>query len=47
MFGTQVLDKDGISAGAVISEMASYLHSNGLTVTQKLQELYLKYVYKF
>ena len=44
MFGTQVLDKDGISAGAVMSEMASYLYSNGLTVTQKLQELYVKYI---
>ena len=45
MFGTQVLDKDGISAGAIISEMASFLHSNGLSVSQKLQELYVKYAH--
>jgi len=44
MFGTQVLDKDGISAGAIISEMASYLYSQGTTVSQKLDELYVRYV---
>ena len=43
MFGTQVLDKDGISAGAIISEMATYLNSKGKTVTEHLEELYQRY----
>lgn len=40
MFGTQVLDKDGISACAIASEMASYLNTQGKTVAEKLEELY-------
>ena len=43
MVGIQVPDKDGISAGAIISEMASYLYKEGLTVAIKLEELYEKY----
>ncbi|XP_066935115.1 phosphopentomutase-like [Clytia hemisphaerica] len=43
MFGTQVLDKDGISAGAIISEMATYLNSKGKTVAEHLEELYQRY----
>lgn len=42
MFGTQVLDKDGISACAIVSEMASYLHTHGQKVADKLEELYKK-----
>lgn len=43
MFGDQVLDKDGISAGAIMSEMACYLYHNDTTVAAKLEELYKKY----
>ena len=43
MFGTQVLDKDGISAGVIVSELASYLHHNGTTVTEHVKSLYDKY----
>lgn len=43
MFGTQVLDKDGISAGAIVSEMASHLYSKGSTVTKQLDHLYERY----
>lgn len=43
MIGTQVLDKDGISAGAIVSEMASLLYSQGKSVAQQLEELYQKY----
>ena len=44
MFGTQVLDKDGISAGVIVSELASYLHHKGTTVTEHVKSLYDKYV---
>ena len=40
MFGTNVLDKDGISAAVVMAEMAAYLSSCGLTLTQQLDNLY-------
>ena len=40
MFGDQVLDKDGISAGVIISEMACYQYHKGSSVTKKLEELY-------
>ena len=40
MFGTMVLDKDGISAAVVMAEMASHLRSRGLTLTQQLDSLY-------
>lgn len=40
MFGDQVLDKDGISAGAIISEIACYQYHKGSSVTKKLEELY-------
>jgi len=43
MFGTQVLDKDGISAGVIVSELASYLHHKGTTVTEHVKSLYDKY----
>ena len=31
MFGTRVLDKDGVSGAAVTGEMAAYLYSHGQT----------------
>lgn len=43
MFGTNVLDKDGISAAVVMAEMAAYLSCHGLTLTDQLNNLYNKY----
>ncbi|XP_074649687.1 phosphopentomutase-like [Tubulanus polymorphus] len=43
MCGTNVLDKDGVSACAVMAEMATWLEDNGLTLTQKLNEIYTTY----
>ncbi|XP_047126037.1 phosphopentomutase isoform X1 [Hydra vulgaris] len=43
MFGTQVLDKDGISAGVIMSELACVLHNEGITVAEQLEKLYEMY----
>lgn len=43
MCGSTVLDKDGISAGVVASEMANYLASEGLTLLQQLRKIYEQY----
>lgn len=46
MFGTEVLDKDGVSAAVHLATMATWLRSpdgGGQTVAQKLQEVYLEY----
>ena len=43
MFGTNVLDKDGISAAVVMAEMAAYLGGHGITLTQQLENLYERY----
>lgn len=40
MIGTTVLDKDGISAGVRLAELAVYLDSQGLTLQKKLSQLY-------
>ena len=40
MFGTNVLDKDGISAAVVMAEMAAYLSRHGLTLTEQLNNLH-------
>ncbi|XP_077983669.1 phosphopentomutase-like isoform X2 [Glandiceps talaboti] len=45
MYGTQVLDKDGISAAVVLAEMATYLASNNTTLTEQLDQVYCKYGY--
>ena len=42
MVGTQVLDKDGVSAAAVMAEIAKEQYDNGSTLTQLLDELYEK-----
>ena len=42
MFGTNVLDKDGISAMAVIGECAAVLEARGMTLTQQLHAIYDK-----
>ena len=43
MCGTKVLDKDGISAGARVAEMAAYLEISGLSLEDKLKEIYAEY----
>uniref|UniRef100_A0A8C3U073 Phosphoglucomutase 2 like 1 n=1 Tax=Catharus ustulatus TaxID=91951 RepID=A0A8C3U073_CATUS len=45
MCGTSVLDKDGVSAAVVIAEMATYLQGQGLTLAQKLLDIYETYGY--
>lgn len=40
MCGSKVLDKDGISAGVRVAEMAAYLETVGLTLIDKLEEIY-------
>lgn len=42
MCGTKVLDKDGISAGTRVAELSAYLEKMGLTLFDKLQEIYLE-----
>jgi len=44
MCGSKVLDKDGISAGIRVAELAAYLETIGLTLSDKLQEIYQEYV---
>lgn len=43
MCGSTVPDKDGISAGACVAEMAAYLETMGLTLLDKLEEIYKTY----
>ena len=43
MYGTNVLDKDGISAAVVMAEMAAYLSRQGITLTEQLNNLYKRY----
>lgn len=46
MFSTAVLDKDGVSAATHLATMACYLkETQGINLTQKLQEIYEKYGY--
>lgn len=40
MCGCSVVDKDGISAGVHISELATYLKENGKTLTDQLNLIY-------
>ena len=42
MFGTTVLDKDGISAAAAAAELCSWLYSEGRTLSSLLEEIYTK-----
>lgn len=44
MCGSKVLDKDGISAGIRVAELAAYLETIGLTLSDKLEEIYQEYV---
>ncbi|XP_011310787.1 phosphoglucomutase-2 [Fopius arisanus] len=43
MCGPSVLDKDGISAGIRLAEMAAYLETMGLTLLDKLEDIYKVY----
>ncbi|MCR5025527.1 MAG: phospho-sugar mutase, partial [Lachnospiraceae bacterium] len=43
--GEKVRDKDGISAGMLISEMAAYYKKKGISMYEALQDLYKKYGY--
>lgn len=43
--GTYVRDKDGVNGAYIICEMFSYYASRGLTLTDKLEELYKTYGY--
>ncbi|XP_029650022.1 phosphoglucomutase-2-like [Octopus sinensis] len=43
MCGSKVLDKDGVSAAAVIAEMASYVHQAGKNLNDQLEEVYSTY----
>jgi len=45
MCGTAVLDKDGISAGIRVAEMAAFLSINGMSLRGKLDKLFSKYGY--
>lgn len=40
MCGSTVLDKDGVSAGVCAAELVVYLESKGLTLLDKLNEIY-------
>ena len=44
MFGTTVLDKDGISAAAIMAEFAGWLYSQGKSFHSQLEEVYSKWV---
>lgn len=43
--GTYVRDKDAVNAAHMICEMAAYYHERGITLTEKLSEIYEKYGY--
>jgi len=45
MMGTEVLDKDGVSAGVLMAEMALHLHQEGKTLLDQLQQIYTTYGY--
>ncbi|KAK7575763.1 hypothetical protein V9T40_012049 [Parthenolecanium corni] len=43
MCDTECLDKDGVSAAAKMAELVIYLEKSGLTINDKLNEIYAKY----
>jgi phosphoglucomutase len=45
MIGSQIRDKDAVSAVAILCEMASYEKSRGRSLYEKLLDLYLQYGY--
>lgn len=45
LVGTHARDKDGVVASLLISEMAAYYYSKGMSLYEGLQELYKRYGY--
>ena len=45
MIGSQIRDKDAVSAVAILCEMAAYEKSKGKSLYDKLLELYVQYGY--
>ncbi|PCH38295.1 phosphoglucomutase 1 [Wolfiporia cocos MD-104 SS10] len=45
MFGSEIRDKDGVSASVMFAEMASALHTQGKTASSHLRDLYDRYGY--
>lgn len=45
MYGSAVLDKDGVSAAVHVGTMISYLHHHGLSLKEQLDEIYKEYGY--
>jgi len=45
MCGPTVLDKDGISAAMVTAEMAVYLASTGMSLLEKLEDIFKTYAF--
>ena len=43
MCGTQVLDKDGVSAATRAAELIAYLDQTNMTLVDKLQDIYKRY----
>lgn len=43
MCGSSVVDKDGVSAGMHMSELAAFLKENGKTLNDQLKEVYNQY----
>ena len=44
MYGSTVLDKDGISSLVAAAEYATSLYKNGSNFSEELQKIYQKYV---
>lgn len=45
MWGSEVLDKDGINAAVNLCTMTTYLYHHSLTLSQQLKEIYEEYGY--
>lgn len=45
MCGSTVLDKDGISAAVKVAELAAYLQTQGMTLTEQVKKIYEDYGY--
>ncbi|GLV32537.1 Phosphoglucomutase 2a [Carabus blaptoides fortunei] len=45
MYGSEVLDKDGVSAAVHVGTMISYLYHHGLSLKEQLDEIYKEYGY--
>ncbi|XP_078401103.1 glucose 1,6-bisphosphate synthase [Cetorhinus maximus] len=43
--GTLMLDKDGVSAAVIVAEIAAYLETRSLTITDQLNSIYRTYGY--